>query len=109
MGTLAAVAVGLIAALVVRSPFRGRTLVRGVMLMPYVAPVVAVTFIWTIMLDPNLGIVNELGQQVLGWDRAIPFLSLSGGTALSTVIAYQVWRYFPFAFLSSLRGCRRCR
>ena len=99
VGTLAAVAVGLIAALVVRSPFNGRTLVRGVMLMPYVAPVVAVTFIWSIMLDPNLGIVNELGQQFLGWDRAIPFLSLSGGTALTTVIAYQVWRYFPFAFL----------
>jgi multiple sugar transport system permease protein len=81
------------------------------MLLPYVTPVVAVTFIWSVMLDPNLGIVNALGKDVLGWEKPIPFLSQRAAdisilgfqvevpVALITVIVFQAWRYFPFAFL----------
>src|SRR5687767_4653566 len=111
VGTALAIGLGLAAALIVRAPFRGRTFVRASMLLPYVSPVVAVAFVWSVMLDPNLGIVNSFGEDVLGWDRAIPFLSqrssdvtifgisLGVPTALFTVIAFQAWRYFPFAFL----------
>ncbi len=111
VGTSLAIGLGLAAALIVRAPFRGRTLVRASMLLPYVSPVVAVAFVWSVMLDPNLGIVNAFGENVLGWDRPIPFLSqrssevtvlgISFGipTALLTVITFQAWRYFPFAFL----------
>jgi multiple sugar transport system permease protein len=111
VGTALAIALGLAAALIVRRPFRGRTLVRATMLLPYVAPVVAVTFVWSVMLDPNLGIVNALGEDVLGWEDPIPFLSQREATvdilgfqvgvpvALISVILFQAWRYFPFAFL----------
>ncbi|MER7335023.1 MULTISPECIES: sugar ABC transporter permease [unclassified Micromonospora] len=96
--TAGSIVLGLVAALVVRRPFRGRTLVRASMLLPYVAPVVAVTFVWQVMLDPQLGIVNDWGQRFLGWDTPVPFLSQES-TALATVIAFEAWRYFPFAFL----------
>jgi multiple sugar transport system permease protein len=111
VGTALAIGLGLAAALAVRHPFRGRTIVRGLMLLPYVAPVVAVTFTWRIMLDPNLGIVNAIGTGALGWDSPIPFLTqrtaeinvfgLRFGfpVALATVLVFQAWRYFPFAFL----------
>ncbi|RLP86026.1 MULTISPECIES: carbohydrate ABC transporter permease [unclassified Micromonospora] len=97
-GTVGSILLGLVAALVVRRPFRGRTLVRASMLLPYVAPVVAVTFVWQVMLDPQLGIVNDWGQRLLGWDAPVPFLSQES-TALATVIVFEAWRYFPFAFL----------
>ncbi|MCX5064495.1 sugar ABC transporter permease [Micromonospora lupini] len=97
-GTVGSIALGLVAALVVRRPFRGRTLVRASMLLPYVAPVVAVTFVWQVMLDPQLGIVNHWGQRLLGWDAPVPFLTQES-TALATVIVFEAWRYFPFAFL----------
>lgn len=90
--------VGLIAALALRKSFKGRAIVRGLVLLPYVAPVVAVTFVWTTMLDPQFGIVNYWGQKLLGWDNGIAFLSQES-TALSTVIVFEIWRYFPFAFL----------
>ena len=102
---------GVLAAMAVRQPFRGRTLVRAAYLLPYVAPVVAVTFIWRTMLNPQFGIVNVIGQNVFGWDEPIPFLSQAVGTwnvfgleipvptALLTVIVFEGWRYFPFAFL----------
>ncbi|MBQ1041209.1 MULTISPECIES: carbohydrate ABC transporter permease [unclassified Micromonospora] len=97
-GTAGSIVVGLVAALAVRGPFRGRTLVRASMLLPYVAPVVAMTFVWQVMLDPQLGIVNDWGRRFLGWDQPVPFLSQES-TALWTVIAFEAWRYFPFAFL----------
>jgi multiple sugar transport system permease protein len=102
---------GLLAAMALRKPFRGRTLVRAALLLPYVAPIVAVTFVWRIMLNPQFGIINEFGQHVLGWSKPIAFLSQTTGTwdllgwhipvptALLTVIVFEGWRYFPFAFL----------
>ncbi|MET9498432.1 sugar ABC transporter permease [Streptomyces sp. NPDC006552] len=110
-GTFGSVALGLVAALALRKPFRGRGLLRAAMLLPYVAPVVAVAFVWETALSPQYGIVNDWGQRFLGWDDPIAFLStreyevhLLGlhadiPLALLTVIAFECWRYFPFAFL----------
>ena len=110
-GTLGAIVLGLSAALLVRRSFRGRGLVRGAMLLPWVAPVVAVTFIWRVMLSPQLGVVNAFGTDVLGWNAPIPFLSQEEGTitlfglslgvptALLVVICFESWKSFPFAFL----------
>ena len=69
------IVLGVFAAMLVRKPFRGRTLVRATFLLPYVAPIVAVTFVWRTMLNPQFGIVNQVGQHVLGWSDPIPFLS----------------------------------
>ncbi|MDT3398320.1 sugar ABC transporter permease, partial [Streptomyces sp. B1866] len=110
-GTAGSILLGLVAALALRRPFPGRGLLRGAMLLPYVAPVVAVTFVWQVALSPQYGIVNEWGRRWLGWDDPVAFLStrrypldLLGWhvhvpLALLTVIAFETWRYFPFAFL----------
>ena len=110
-GTLGAVVLGLAAALLVRRSFPGRGFVRGVLLLPYVAPVVAIAFIWQVLLSPQLGFVNAVGTDVLGWDSPIPFLSQEEGTitlfglsigvptALIMVILFESWKSFPFAFL----------
>ncbi len=111
LGTASAIVMGLVAALALRRSFRGRTFVRAAMLLPYVAPVVAVTFVWRTMLDPQFGIVNHWGTRLLGWDEPIAFLSQRSSevslfglefgvpTALFSVIAFEAWRSFPFAFL----------
>jgi multiple sugar transport system permease protein len=98
LGTGLAIGVGLVAALALRRPFRGRNLVRAVLLLPYVAPIVAVTFAWSTMLNPQFGVVNFWGTRLLGWDEPIAFLSQSP-SALLTVIVFEAWRSFPFAFL----------
>ncbi|GAA1574468.1 sugar ABC transporter permease [Kribbella sancticallisti] len=105
--TLGSILVGLVAALALRKPFPGRFLVRGAMLLPYVAPVVAVAFVWQVLLSPDLGVVNHWGMNVFGWDRPIAFLTQRSydvwgvpvPMALFTVIVFETWRYFPFAFL----------
>ena len=106
-GTVGSIGLGLVAAMALRRPFRGRGAVRAVMLLPYITPVVAATFVWTVALNPQYGIVNAWGTRWLGWDEAIPFLSTDSSTllgvkvptALLMVILFETWRYFPFAFL----------
>ncbi len=111
LGTGLSIGIGLVAALAMRTAFRGRTFVRGAMLLPYVAPVVAVTFAWQTMLDPQNGVLNAWGTGLLGWNEPISFLGekthvftilgldLKVPLALATVIAFEAWRSFPFAFL----------
>jgi len=108
-GTILSIAGGLWAALIVKKAFIGRSMVRGLMLFPYVAPVIAVTFLWRMLLNPQFGIVNEwidgagleridfLGRRsfelgIFGWTLTLP-------VALTSVIIFEAWRYFPFAFL----------
>ncbi len=98
VGSALAIGVGLVAALALRRPFRGRGLVRAVMLLPYVAPIVAATYAWTVLLNPQFGLVNHWGTRLLGWDQPIAFLTASP-SALITVIVFEAWRSFPFAFL----------
>jgi len=110
-GTALSIGLGLVAALALRRTFKGRTFVRGAMLLPYVAPVVAVTFAWQTMLNPQTGVVNYWGTHLLGWDKPLSFLGekthvftilgvdISAPLALLTVIAFEAWRSFPFAFL----------
>ena len=74
VGTITSIGLGLVAALALRGAFRGRSFVRASMLLPYVAPVVAVTFVWQTMLNPQFGVVNAIGQDVFGWDDPIAFL-----------------------------------
>ncbi|MFE9250107.1 carbohydrate ABC transporter permease [Streptomyces sp. NPDC007088] len=112
--TAGSIVLGLVAALALRKPFRGRGVLRAAMLLPYVAPVVAVSFVWETALSPQYGIVNEWGRKLFGWDDPIAFLSTRSyevglfglhfdiPLALLTVIAFETWRYFPFAFLFML-------
>ncbi|GAB1511229.1 sugar ABC transporter permease [Actinophytocola sp. KF-1] len=109
--TFLALVLGVSVALALRKPFAGRGFVRAAMLIPYVAPVVAVTFVWKVLLNPEFGIVNSWGRRLFGWDDPVAFLSQARGeislfgldvpvpTALLTVIVFEGWRYFPFVFL----------
>ncbi len=109
-GTVLSILLGLVAAMVAREAFPGRQLFRGFLLVPYIAPIVAMAFLWKIMFNAQFGVINEFTTNVLGWPRT-DFLTqrfwegeLLGSTvqwplALSMVIFFEAWRYFPFAFL----------
>jgi multiple sugar transport system permease protein len=106
--TVLAIVLGLWAALVAKEKFRGSGAFRAFILFPYIAPVVSTAFIWRLMLNKNYGIVNAAlgleGREAIGWltsrSAEVPFM---GGAelpvALMTVIGFEAWRYFPFAFL----------
>ncbi len=107
--TVLALLMGLWAAIIVRDSFPGRNIFRGFLLFPYIAPVVSIAFIWKLMLDKNIGVLTLLGAKIglpalsylttrtylvhlFGLEVGIPL-------ALLTVILFEAWHYFPFAFL----------
>ncbi len=110
-GTGGSILLGVFAAQLLQGEFFGKGFLRGLFLFPYVAPVIAVAFTWTFFLDPFSGSLNALGLEFGLMREPISFLSqrsfevsllglsFNFPLALSTVIAFEAWRYFPFAFL----------
>lgn len=100
--TVLTVLLGLIAALLLNRPFRGRGLTRAIFLFPYVAPIVSVAFVWRWLLDPRpSGVLNHILMQIGLLDLPKAYLS-TRGLALILVIVFEAWRYFPFAMLMIL-------
>jgi multiple sugar transport system permease protein len=94
--------IGLAAALLLNQPFRGRGLARAVFLIPYVAPIVSVAFVWRWILDPRpSGVMNDLLMRLGVIDLPKAYLA-TRGLALLLVIIFEAWRYFPFAMLMIL-------
>ncbi|MGC6536632.1 MAG: carbohydrate ABC transporter permease [Candidatus Puniceispirillaceae bacterium] len=111
-GTLGALLLGLFAAQILNTSFFGRPIIRGLFLFPYVAPVIAVAFAWVLLLDAGPGgTFNAMLSQMGVTDGPINFLgqkhvsfqflglTVKFPMALTTVIAFEAWRYFPLSFL----------
>ncbi len=110
-GTVGAIIFGILSAQMVNQKFRGRSFVRSTLLFPYVAPVVALAFTWELLLDPNSGTLNNLLLNYNIIDKPINLLGQKYVSifvfgfefklrlALTTVIIFEIWRYFPLAFL----------
>jgi multiple sugar transport system permease protein len=92
---LIATLIGLGIALLFVKEFKGRRIARGLMLLPYIAPLIAVVFVWRLMWDPNWGIVSYFFSNILNIYGAQTDMSNS----LVTLTVYEAWRYYPFAFL----------
>jgi len=97
---------GLSAALLLNQEIKGRTIFRGIIVIPWAVPVVVAALNWRWILNPDFGIVNIL---LVRWGLLKePFYWLGGiNTALATCILVNVWRSFPFftiALLAALQA-----
>ena len=98
VGTIGALVVGLMAALILNHSFTGQGILRGLFLFPYVAPVIAVAFTWVTLLDPFSGSFNALLIQMELITTPINFFG-ERPLALFSVTVFEIWRYFPLSFL----------
>jgi multiple sugar transport system permease protein len=97
-GVTLSILLGLYAALLVHRRMPARRVIRGIFLLPYIAPVVATAFIWRWVLNPVYGVGNWLAVQAGLIAEPVAWLS-TRGLALFVAIIFQGWRYFPFIFL----------
>ncbi|WP_299747407.1 sugar ABC transporter permease [uncultured Tateyamaria sp.] len=97
-GTIGALVVGLFAALLLNKSFRGKGVLRGLYLFPYVSPIIAVAFTWVTLLDPFSGSLNALLIQMGVVESPINFFG-QRPLALIMVTVFEIWRYFPLSFL----------
>lgn len=90
--------VGLFVALLMNQRFPMRSLARGLVLLPYFAPVISVVFGWKFIFDPVNGIFNHMTVEVLGiTDTRVNIAEPRFG--LPVVILFDIWKHFPIAYL----------
>jgi trehalose/maltose transport system permease protein len=94
-------ALGLVIALVVNSSFKGRGVMRAVMLVPWAIPTVVAAQMWKWMFDQTFGVFNDAGMRLH---------LISHGHAwivehpLASVCAVDIWKTTPFVALLLLAG-----
>src|SRR5439155_12504484 len=89
---------GLIIALVVNSSFKGRGLMRAVMLVPWAIPTVVAAKMWQWMLDDVFGVINDIGIRTGILSHPHAWIS-DPSTALASVCAVDIWKTTPFVAL----------
>ncbi|MFC4065099.1 ABC transporter permease [Actinoplanes subglobosus] len=109
------VVLGLSAALLLHRLRRGRALITGLLLVPWVVPTVVTAFSWRALLDPIFGSVNTLltdsgigpllasAHLVDSWPAG--WLS-DPALAMPSVILVNVWKGVPFFTVCFLAGLK---
>jgi len=95
--------IGMGMALLLNQHLKGRTLFRGWLLLPWVAPTFVTALTWRWMFDGTSGIINYLLMGAGLISSPIAWLG-TGATALGAVIITNIWRGFPFFGVSLLAG-----
>jgi multiple sugar transport system permease protein len=92
--------VGIPAALLLNEAFRGRDLLRGVVLFPYLIPTIVAVILWKWLLNDSYGLVNYL-LLAAGVVRA-PVAWLGKDFIMCSLILTSVWQFFPFVVVTYL-------
>jgi trehalose/maltose transport system permease protein len=96
-------ALGLTVALVANSKFKGRTLLRVAVLIPWAIPTVVSSQILRWMFNDIYGVANIIGTNLHILPEKIAWLA-TPATALPVIIAVDVWKTTPFMSLLLLAG-----
>lgn len=90
---------GFWAAVLINRDLPGMSLVRSILLMPYVVPVITVALCTRWMLDGTYGILSE-ALQLTGLLAHSQSPLASPNSAMLSVIVANVWRSFPFVMIA---------
>ncbi|HEY8424956.1 MAG TPA: sugar ABC transporter permease [Limnochordales bacterium] len=94
--------IGMAVALLLNRPFPGQSLVRGLVLLPYITPDSVAYSVWRFIFQARIGLVNKwlLG---LGLVEEPP-IWLVGWRSIYAVMVAAIWKGWPFASLVLLAG-----
>jgi multiple sugar transport system permease protein len=104
VATIGKFGLGLWLALLLNNHLPFKSILRAIILLPWIVPTVlsAIAFWW--LYDPQFSIFSYLFVQVLGWRESnIDFLGTAWAARFS-LIAANIWRGIPFVAISLLAG-----
>ncbi|OLC18100.1 MAG: hypothetical protein AUH29_00180 [Candidatus Rokubacteria bacterium 13_1_40CM_69_27] len=91
---------GIMAALLLNEAFRGRNLLRGIVLFPYMIPTIVAVILWKWLLNDSYGLVNHL-LMASGLVRT-PVAWLGKDYIMWSLILTSVWQFSPFVVVTYL-------
>ncbi|NIC07276.1 carbohydrate ABC transporter permease [Billgrantia bachuensis] len=89
---------GVIVALVLNAEFKGRTLVRAAVLIPWAIPTIVSAQMWAWMLNDQFGIINHL-LMTFGIIESPIAWTADASYSMWAVIMVDVWKATPFVAL----------
>lgn len=91
------------AALALNRQFRGRGLVCGLLLIPYVISAVTASYVWIWVYNSDYGVIGAIATALSISHQPINILD-NTTTVLPALIVVNVWKEFPFAMIMMLAG-----
>jgi multiple sugar transport system permease protein len=96
---------GLAAALLLNRGLPGSRIAAVMILLPWFLPKVVAGHMWALMLDPRLGVINDLLVKV-GILSTYKAWFADPNTALASALVVEIWNGFPFFALLLLAGLK---
>jgi len=96
---------GKFGALLLLRPFRGRKIVRALVILPWAVPIALATVAWEWMFDSLYSVINWtlIALGIVTRSEAPNWLG-TPHLAMLSVIVVNAWRFFPFAVVIFLAG-----
>ena len=92
---------GVLAALLLNQQFRGRTLLRALMILPWALPTVVNATLWRLIYNPEYGALNAALTQIGLLENYRSWLG-EPNSALAALIVADCWKNFPLVALIAL-------
>lgn len=89
---------GLFLAVVLDRGIRGSTFFRNVFFLPHLVAVIVVGFLWSLILNPQFGVLNKFLEAVGLGSLAHPWLG-DPKTALTTIALVNAWSWIGFPLI----------
>lgn len=96
-------ALGLLIALLINLPFRGRSLGRIAVLIPWALPTAVMAMSWQWMFSNPFGVINDLLVRSGLLAAPLDWLAMPG-TAMAAAVFSDVWKTTPFVVVILLAG-----
>ena len=91
-------------ALLLNSKIRGRTVFRGMMLIPWTIPSVVVALVWRWMLQQQYGVINYLLMKAGITDGMVLSWTMDSTLAMISIVVACVWKQLPYMTVMILAG-----
>lgn len=100
---LGGVALAVLIAVLLNVDFRGRTLARVLLLVPWAVPPVVNGIMWKLIFDGATGVVNAVGLGLGLFQERVQFLA-DPALTMNVLIFAEMWKLLPFLCLLMLAG-----
>jgi multiple sugar transport system permease protein len=99
VGVALSTIIGIGAAVVLQKPFRGRSLVIAVLILPWALPGAVGGVLWTGIFDPNAGLINSVLSTLHLSDGNAVLLGQNRLLTITLIELVQVWQIAPLSVL----------
>lgn len=94
------------AALILEQTFPGVRIARTWIILTWIVPTIVVVIVWRWLLSTSGGMINPLLVELGIINQPVGFFS-SAGSAMTTLVLINSWRWFPFMAVMLLAGLQR--